>query len=107
MRAGLLREKLVFRMLTNEQSPSGAISQVYREIYRCRAYRQRTRLIINNGAIDAHELFNGNRIVFQVRYAPKIREGLRVSYAGREYSLVNVEPKYDRTLLLTIEKINE
>ena len=45
MRAGLLKETLIFEALTKEKTPSGAISKEYKEVFRCRAYRKKQSII--------------------------------------------------------------
>lgn len=106
MRAGLLRDIPVFEELKKEQSPSGAMRDIYHEVYRCRAYKRKNILVADSDGINALEKFTGAKVVFQVRACPLIKEGQRVRYKDREFSLLNIDPQYDRSCILTLEKTN-
>lgn len=107
MRAGLLRELLVFKSPVETQSPTGAIKKEYKEIFQCRASRKQMSLIADRDGVNAMEQFIGHTLVFQVRNYPVIKENLRVTYNGNEYNLKMVNPQmYDNSLLLTLEKID-
>lgn len=107
IRAGLLRDILVFKELVSEQSPSGAVQKIYREVYRCKGYKRKNQPIADSDGINASEEFNGVKAVFQVRYSPLIKEGQRVRCRGREFSLLNSDLQCDKTYLLTLERVNE
>lgn len=107
MRAGLLRETLVFKSPVETQSPTGAVKKEYKEVFRCRACRKKMSLIADRDGVSAMEQFIGHTLVFQVRNYPVIKENLHVVYNGNEYNLKMVNPQInDNSLLLTLEKID-
>lgn len=107
MRAGLLREILVFKSPVETKSPTGAVKKDYQEVYRCRACRRKMALIADKDGVSAMEQFIGHTLVFQVRNCPVIKENQHVVYNGNEYLLKMVNPQLsDNTLLLTLEKID-
>lgn len=105
MKAGLLREWLVFKAPEETRSPSGAVKKEYVEVFRCRANRRKMSVLA--GEVSAMEQFIGHTIIMQVRRYPLIKENLRVSYNGNEYSIKMINPQMgDNTLLLTLDKID-
>lgn len=107
MRAGSLREILVFKAPVETKSPTGAVKKDYQEVYRCRACRRKMTLIADRDGVSAMEQFIGHTLVFQVRNYFVIKENLHVVYNGNEYLLKMVNPQLsDNTLLLTLEKID-
>ncbi|GFZ38960.1 phage head completion protein [Bacteroides nordii] len=107
MRAGLLRETLVFKSAITTRNEYGAITEEYEEIFRCRACRKKMSLIADKDGVSAMEQFIGHTLVFQVRNYPVIKENQHVVYNGNEYNLkmVNLQIN-DNSLLLTLEKID-
>lgn len=107
MRAGVLREILVFKKPVETQSLTGAIKKEYVEAFKCRACRKKMTLIADKDGISAMEQFIGHTLVFQVRNYPVIKENLRVLYNGNEYSIKMINPQMsDNTLILTLDKID-
>lgn len=107
MRAGTLRELLVFKSPVETQDSTGAISKEYKEVFQCKACRKKMSLIADRSGINAMEQFIGHTLVFQVRNYPVIKEDQHVLYNGNEYLLKMINPQMgDNTLLLTLEKIN-
>ncbi len=107
MKAGLLRETLVFKSPVETQSPTGAVKKDYEEVFQCKACRKKMSLIADKDGVSALEQFIGHTLVFQVRNYPTIKEGQHVVYNGNEYNLKMINPQIrDNSLLLTLEKID-
>lgn len=107
MRAGMLRELLVFKSPVETQGLTGAVKREYKETFRCRACRKKMSLIADRDGVSAMEQFVGHTLVFQVRNYPVIQENQHVLYNGNEYLLKMINPQMgDNTLLLTLEKID-
>lgn len=107
MRAGLLREILVFEEIQSVTSPSGAVKKEYVKVYTCKAHKKKLSLIRDADGMNAMEEFTGHTLVFQVRYHPVINEELRVLYQDRYYSISLLDPQIsDNTYLITLTKMN-
>lgn len=108
MRAGLLRETLVFKSAIETQGHTGAVRREYKEVFQCRACRKKMSLIADKDGVSVMEQFIGHTLVFQVRNYPIIKENQHVVYNGNEYNLkmVNLQIN-DNSLLLTLEKIDK
>lgn len=107
MRAGLLRETLIFKGLVSEQSPSGAIRKEYQPILTCKASRRKMSAVVDQSGVNAMEQFIGSIVVFQTRYYPTIKENQRVSWQGRDYEIKLLDyRKEDNSYLITLEKLN-
>ncbi|WP_042372640.1 phage head closure protein [Bacteroides neonati] len=107
MRAGLLRELLVFKELKQVQSNSGAAKKEYVPILTCKAYRKKQATVVDRDGVNAMEQFTGCIIVFQTRYYPVIKENQRVEYQGRDYSISLLDKQGDNTYLITLTKIDK
>lgn len=103
MRAGALKETLIFEALTKEKTPSGAVSKEYKEVFRCRAYRKKQSIIA--GDENAKEQFIGQMTVMLVRKYPQIDYSCRVKWAGCVWEIKMIEP-HDNELTLTLKKVN-
>lgn len=107
MRAGLLREILVFEELKAVTSPSGAVSKCYVKVYTCKGYKKKLSFIRDADGMNAREEFIENTLVFQVRYHPVINEKQRVLYQGQYYSITLLDwQRFDNTYLVTLSKMN-
>lgn len=107
MRAGLLRETLIFKSPIETRSPTGALKKEYKEVFRCRASRRKMTLIADKDGVSAMEQFIGKTLVFQVRNYPAIKENQHVEYNGNEYNLKMANPQIsDNSLILTLDKID-
>lgn len=105
MRAGLLRETLIFKELKEVRSSSGFVKEEYVPILTCKTYKKKLSSVIGDG-VNAMEKFIGNTIVFQVRYYPVIKEDQRVEYQGKNYSITLLDRQRDNTYLITLTKID-
>lgn len=103
IRAGSLKETLIFEALTKEKTPSGAISKEYKEVFRCRAYRKKQSIV--TGDENAKELFIGQMAVMLVRKYPQINYNCRVKWAECTWEIKMIEP-HDNELTLTLKKLN-
>ncbi len=103
IRAGLLKETLIFEALTKEKTSSGAVSKEYKEVFRCRAYRKKQSII--TGDENAKEQFVGQMAVMLVRKYPQIDYSYHVKWAGCTWEIKMIEPR-DNELTLTLKKLN-
>lgn len=106
MRAGLLRETLIFKELKEVRSPTGFVKKEYVPALTCKAYKKKLSSVIGDG-VSAMEQFIGNTIVFQVRYYPVIKENQKVEYQGQDYSITLLDRQLDNTYLITLTKTDK
>ena len=106
MRAGLLREILVFKELREYQSETGFVVKEYEEVFRCKGYRRKMSLVVDKDGISAMEQFIGRTIVFQVRAYPIIKDSQRVVYMNNIYEIKMIDPQRDNTLILTLGRVD-
>lgn len=107
MRAGLLRETLVFKSPVETKDVTGAVDLEYEEIFQCRASRRNMTLVTNKDGVSAMEQFTGQTLEFQVRNYPVIKENQHVEYNGNEYNLKMINHQIsDNSLILNLEKID-
>ena len=105
MRAALLREFIIIYRYENVQSPTGEITKQKKEIALLRAYRLKSN---SQNKEVAKELFDSQSIVFQIRYFPDIQDSDIISYRDIEYKITNIDENiWDRTLKITVQKINK
>lgn len=107
MRAGLLRDVVVFKEPRQVRTDTGGVRTEYVEVLRCRAYKRRFSNVTDKDKIEAHKEFYGHFGVFQVRYHPRIREDQILEYRGTEYKIILLDKQYDNTYLVNVNKINE
>lgn len=106
MRAGLLREILVFKELREHQSETGFVVKEYEEVFRCKGYRRKMSLVVAKDGISAMEQFIGRTIVFQIRAYPIIKDSQRVVYMNNIYEIKMIDPQRDNTLILTLGRVD-
>jgi head-tail adaptor len=105
MKAGLLREFITIYRFENVQSPTGEITKQKKEIALLRAYRLKS---TGTNKEVAKELFDTQSITFQIRYFPDIQDSDIISYRDIEYKITNIDENiWDRTLKITVQKINK
>lgn len=107
MRAGLLRDVVIFKEPRRTRTDTGGIKTEYVEVLRCRAYKRRFSNVTDKDKIEAYKEFYGHFGVFQVRRHPKIREDMILVYRGVEYKIILLDPQYDNTYLINVNKLNE
>lgn len=108
MRAGLLREVVVFKEPQVVQTATGAVSRQYVAVHKCRAYKKRFSNVTDKDKVDAKEEFYGHFGVLQVRYSPKINDRQVVEYQGVNYKVILLDRNVtDNTYLINVTKINE
>lgn len=104
MKAGLLREFITIYRYENVQSPTGEITK-QKEIALLRAYRLKS---TGSNKEVAKELFDSQSITFQIRYFPDIQDSDIISYKDTEYKITFIDENiWDRTLKITVQKINK
>lgn len=105
MRAALLREFITIYRYENVQSPTGEITKQKKEIALLRAYRLKS---TGQNKEVAKELFDSQSITFQIRYFSDIRDSDILVYKDTEYKITNIDENiWDRTLKITVQKINK
>ena len=105
MRAALLREFIIIYRYENIQSETGQIPKEKKEIALLRAYRLKS---TGQNKEVAKELFDSQSIVFQIRYFPDIQDSDIISYKDTEYKITFIDENiWDRTLKITVQKINK
>lgn len=104
IRAGLLKETLIFEALTKEETPWGNVRKEYNEVFRCRAQRKKQSII--TGDENAKEQFVGQMTVMLVRKYSQIDYSCHVKWAGCTWEIKMIEPSGNE-LTLTLKKINE
>ena len=105
MRAALLREFITIYRYENVQSPTGEITKQKKEIALLRAYRLKS---TGTNKEVAKELFDTQSIVFQIRYFSDKRDSDIISYKDTEYKITFIDENiWDRTLKITVQKINK
>lgn len=107
MRAGLLREVVVFKEPTTIRTPTGASKTEYVPVYRCRMYKRRLTVATDKDAVDAKETFYGHTGIFQVRYSPKINDRQIVEFRGNEYRIDLLDRRPDNSYYVYVTKRNE
>jgi SPP1 family predicted phage head-tail adaptor len=107
MRAGLLRDVVVFKEPRQVRTDTGGVRPEYVEVLRCRAYKRRFSNVTDKDKIEAHKEFYGHFGVFQVRYHPRIREDQILEYRGVKYKIILLDLQYDNTYLVNVNKMNE
>lgn len=104
MKAGILRDILVFEGFTQVRNETFGITKTWSPCFRCRAYRKRqTSLSVDE---QAREEFIGVTVQFTVRKYPQIRYGLRVRWSGQLWDIRMIDPGIDR-LTLTLKRLDE
>ena len=106
MRAGLLREILVFKELREHQSETGFVVKEYEEVFRCKGYRRKMSLVVDKDGISAMDQFIRRTTVFQVRAYPIIKDSQRVVYMNNIYEIKMIDPQRDNTLILTLGRVD-
>ena len=106
MRAGLLREILVFKELREHQSETGFVVKEYEEVFRCKGYRRKMSLVVDKDGISAMEQFIRSTIVLQIRAYPIIKDSQRVVYMNNIYEIKMIDPQRDNTLILTLGRVD-
>lgn len=107
MRAGLLKETLVFKELKEITSSSGFVRKEYAPVLACKASRRKMSAVVDKDGVNAMEQFVGRMIVFQVRCYPVIKENQQVEYQGKDYSITLLDRQRDNTYLVTLTKIDK
>ncbi|WP_106831162.1 phage head closure protein [Parabacteroides pacaensis] len=107
MRAGLLREAVVFEEFREVKTTSGFVKKEYVPVLRTKAYRKKLTYYRNEG-VNAFEEFTDDTVILQVRRNLLINENLRVRYNDKYYKIRLLDLQItDNTYLITCSKIND
>lgn len=104
MRAGLMRDVLVFEAPVEETTASGARKKTYSVVFQCRAQRKNQKTV--GGDEQAKELFLGQMVTFVTRKYPKITYNCRVRWMDCLWEIKLIEPMKDE-ITLTLKKIDK
>lgn len=106
MRAGLLKEILVFEEPTEIKTPAGSIEKEWSPVFSCKAYKKK--LTASGGEeMNAYEDFIEKTVIFQTYQYPIIKDTMRIRWSGNLYRIVLLDPqRQDRSYLITCRKEN-
>jgi SPP1 family predicted phage head-tail adaptor len=109
MRAGSMRERVVFYALEEYQTPSGAVKKDWKESYKCRAFYKKATPVYDKDGVLAREEFRGDNIYLVIRKTGKVNDLMRVEYNGNMHDIIPpIEPNHrDHTLQIQIRRLNE
>lgn len=108
MRAGSMRERLIFYALNEVQTSSGAVKKTWVPVYNCRGFYKRSSPVYDKDGVEAKELYRGETIFMIVRETSQINANYRVGYKGFMYEIILIAPIHsDNTMELQLRKINE
>ena len=108
MRAGAMRETLIFSQHTQTQSTTGSVIKSWIDVYSCRGMIKKSSPVFDKDGVEAKEEYQGINLIFIVRMANVINDNLRIKYNGYKYEILLIEPNYsDKTLLIQARRINE
>lgn len=107
MRAGLLRELIVFEEPRAEKTPSGFVRKEWGTVFTCKAYKKK-QAAQKTDDVNALEEFGEQTIVFQTYRYPQISETQRIRWNGKLYRITLLDPQTaDNSYLITCIKIND
>lgn len=107
MRAGLLRDIVIFKEPIEVRTDTGGVRTEYRQVLKCRAYKKRFSNGTDKDKVDALKEFFGHFGVIQVRYHPLIKEDQILEFRGVDYKIILLDKQYDNTYLINVNKINK
>lgn len=107
MRAGLLRDIVIFKEPVEVRTDTGSVRTEYRQVLKCRAYKRRFFNVTDKDKVDALKEFFGHFGVIQVRYHPKIKEDQILEFRGVDYKIILLDKQYDNTYLVNVNRLNE
>lgn len=105
MRAGLLREILVFEEATGIRTPAGSFEKEWKPVFTCKAYKKK-QTVQRGDETNAYEDFIENTVIFQTYQYPVIKDTMRVRWNNNLYRIALIDPQPDRSYLITCRKEN-
>lgn len=106
MRAGLLRERVLFQKKIKTQGRSGAEVVNYATILSTKCHKLKESNI--GGEVNAEEEFYGTSVRIQVRNNPILSEATQAVFRGNRYRIVLQDHLiHDRSIIITLRKDNE
>lgn len=107
MRAGLLKEILVFEEPVEVQTSTGFPRQTWNPVLTCKAYKKK-HTATPGDEMNALEEFVENTVVFQTYRYPVIKETQRIIWNGNIYRITLLDPQaFDNSYLITCKKDNK
>lgn len=107
MRAGLLRDVVIFKEARDVRTDTGAVRKEWVEVLRTRGYKRKFSNVTDKDKVEAHEEFYGHFGVIQVRYHPRIKETQRIEFRGVDYKIILLDLQPDNTYLVNVNKLNK
>lgn len=108
MRAGSLRDFVVFKELQTTLGESGAQKKEYVTKYSCRASCKKSAPSYDKDGVDAFEKFTGVSRSFYIRLTDKVNERQIIEFRNESYEILLIHTNYeDRSLLIQTRKINK
>ena len=107
MRAGLLKEVVIFKTPREERTETGGVRTVYDEVFRCKANKRKFSNVTDKDRVDAYEEFNGHFGVIQTRYYPQIKETQIVEFRGVNYKIILLDRQADNSYLINVNRLND
>lgn len=104
MRAGQLKECLVFESATVATDCTGAEVKTWTECFRCRAYRKKQQAM--QGDEQAMEVFLGQTVVMLTWNYPEVDYAWRVRWAGWLWQIRLIE-RTGAEMTITLRRIDE
>ena len=105
MKAGILRETLIFKELKKETTDTGFIKSSFVQVFTQKAYKKK---ITQDDTEDAKEIFNRSTIQFLLRYNSKVNDKMRVEFENNDYNITAIDRnREDNSMIITIKKIND
>lgn len=104
MRAGLLRNNIIFLKKNDIKDEYGAINEGFTEFYKCKA--QVISKSGNKSEVD-NQIFNNQSFDFVIRYKKELTEDLIIEFKSRQYQIevINDGLYNDNTLIITAKRI--
>ncbi len=107
MNAGALFYLLKMYDKESEVSPSGHRKERDVLLFSCRAWIKKFRPMYDKDGLMAREEFQGQTIVFQVRYQKKLKKAKELEFDGTRYLIIMQVPQVDRTVLVYCRELDK
>lgn len=105
MKAGILRETLIFKELEEETTDTGFVKSSFVPVFTQKAYKKK---ITQDDTEDAKEIFNRSTIQFLLRYNQKVNDKMQVEFESNDYNITAIDRnREDNSMIITIKKIND
>lgn len=105
MKAGILKETLIFKELEEETTDTGFVKISFVQVFTQKAYKKK---ITQDDTEDDKEIFNRSTIQFLLRNNQKVNDKMRVEFESNDYNITAIDRnREDNSMVITIKKIND